>query len=68
MQQPHLQDTPDISSVPENDMKRFEDYSRQELLEMSWDEFQRILGTEDPQKMTQDQLIISMQRKGLNPK
>lgn len=42
--------------------KKFEQYSRPELLQMSQDEFDKLVGT-DPNKMTQQQLQIAFQRK-----
>ena len=42
--------------------KEFEDYTREELVNMTQIDFNRLVGT-DPQKMTQEQLVVAMQRK-----
>jgi hypothetical protein len=42
--------------------KSFEEYTRQELLEMPQDQFDALTG-KDPSKMSQMQLVIGMQRK-----
>lgn len=43
-------------------VKRFEDYSEQELLDMTSEEFNKLVGT-DPRKMTHAQLAVAMIRK-----
>lgn len=43
--------------------KKFEEYTQKELLEMPQDEFDKLVGSTDPRKMTKDMLVLSMQRK-----
>ena len=42
--------------------KKFEDFSRQELLDMSQSDFIALVGT-DPKAMTEEQLAVAMQRR-----
>jgi hypothetical protein len=42
--------------------KKYSDYSHSELLSMSKEKFDALVGT-DPQKMSQEQLVIAMRRK-----
>lgn len=43
--------------------KKFEDYSRQELLDMPQDEFKKLVPVENPTEMTKEQLSIAFERK-----
>lgn len=51
------------SVVRERDTEvKYEDFTREELLRMSQDDFLNLVGR-DPLKMTQDQLVVAMQRR-----
>ena len=55
-------DNPAIAPKPDSTEKKAEDYTREELLSMPKEEFDRLAGT-DPIKMSPDVLQIAFQRK-----
>lgn len=60
-----FEDKPEVPTAPPTleGEKKFEDYTRDELVSMTQIDFNRLVGTTDPKKMTHDQLIVAMQRK-----
>lgn len=62
-----FEEKPEVPTAPPVlEEKKFEDYSRQELLDMGQIDFNRLVGT-NPNKMTQDQLVVAMQRRNQQP-
>lgn len=59
-----LQAVPDVPVAPaESNGKSFDDYSRAELVAMPTEQFNQLVGTTDPLKMTQYQLQVAFARK-----
>ena len=60
LEEPAVQTVVDKPQVTE---KQFGDYTRAELVAMSAEEFNKLVGTTDPNKMSREQLMVAMQRK-----
>jgi hypothetical protein len=61
---PALEAVPEQPAGAEDSVKLgYQDFSKEELLAMPQDQFQELVGTSDPNKMTREQLAIAFQRK-----